>query len=76
MENIRKEWDDYGYTIPNIVWWCLNSNRTIYPEIKGNVILVSGFSQNNYKMIIQNKYDPWDSLVEVLNGNRYKAIVI
>lgn len=75
METIRKEWADYGYTIPNLVWWCLNADRSVYPEIKGNVILVSGFSQNNYKMIIQSKYDPWDSLVEVLNGERYKDIV-
>lgn len=75
METIRKEWADCGYIIPNLVYWNLNADRTVYPEIKGNIILVSGFSQNNYKMITQNKYDPWDSLVEVLNGERYKDIV-
>lgn len=76
MEVIRKEWADCGYIIPNLVYWNLNADRSVYPEIKGNVILVSGFSQNNYKMIMQNKYDPWDSLVEVLNGDRYKNITV
>lgn len=76
MEIIRKEWADCGYIIPNLVYWNLNADRSVYPEIKGNVILVSGFSQNNYKMIMQNKYDPWDSLIEVLNGDRYKNITV
>lgn len=75
METIRKEWADHGYTIPNLVYWDLNADRSVYPEINGNVILVSGFSQNNYKMIMQSKYDPWDSLVEVLNGERYRNVV-
>lgn len=74
MESIRIKWAEHGYTIPNLVWWNLNANRSVYPEINGNIILVSGFSQNNYKMIMQSKYDPWDSLVEVLNGERYDII--
>lgn len=77
MEAIEKKYAAHGYKLPCLVWWNLcGTDNTVFPQIKGNVTLISGFSQNNYKMIMSGKLDPWDCLLEVLNGDRYKAIEI
>ena len=74
MENIRESYELAGYTMPCIVWWNLTSHITVLPEIKGNVKLVSGFSQNNYKLIMTDTIDPWGALLEIINSERYSII--
>ena len=71
MEDIRESYELAGYTMPCIIWWNLTSNVTVLPEIKGNVKLVSGFSQNNYKLIMTDTIDPWGALLEIINSERY-----
>ena len=74
MEDIRESYELAGYTMPCIIWWNLTSNVTVLPEIKGNVKLVSGFSQNNYKLIMTDTIDPWGALLEIINSERYSII--
>ena len=74
MELIRKEYEDAGYTMPCLIWWNLTNRATVFPEIKGNIKLVSGFSTNNYKMIMNDKLDPWSALMDILNSKRYDII--
>lgn len=74
MESIRKEYEDAGYIMPCLIWWNLTNRATVFPEIKGNIKLVSGFSANNYKMIMSDKLDPWLALMDVLNSKRYDII--
>ena len=38
------------------------------------VALVSGFSPNTIKMIMSNKLDPYECLLEQLNTERYQAV--
>ena len=74
MESIRKEYEDAGYTMPCLIWWNLTNRATVFPEIKGNIKLVSGFSANNYKMIMNDKLDPWQALLDMINSDRYKIL--
>lgn len=77
MEIIEQKFAEHGYKLPRLIFWQITStDHVVFPQIKGNVTLISGFSQNNYKMIMSGKLDPWDCLLEVLNGDRYKAIEI
>ena len=74
MESIRKEYEDAGYTMPCLIWWNLTNRATVFPEIRGNCKLISGFSANNYKMIMNDKLDPWLALMDILNSKRYDII--
>lgn len=75
MEAIEQKFATHGYKLPCLVWWNLcGTDNTVFPQIKGNVTLISGFSQNNYKMIMSGKLDPWDCLLEVINSVRYEIL--
>lgn len=75
METIEQKFAAHGYKLPRLIFWQITStNHVVFPEIKGNVTLVSGFSQNNYKMIMSGKLDPWECLLEVINSPRYEVL--
>ena len=76
FESIKEKWDAAGYTMPNIVFWNVNSRTQTIPvsSNEAGVILVSGFSVNNVKMILSGETDPWTALKSVLDSDRYKVI--
>ena len=75
METIEQKFADHGYKLPRLIFWQITStNHVVFPQIKGNVALISGFSQNNYKMIMSGKLDLWDCLLEVINSARYEIL--
>lgn len=74
VETIRREYSEAGYEMPCLIWWNLTNRSTVFPEIRGNCKLISGFSANNYKMIMSDKLDPWLALMDVLNSKRYDII--
>lgn len=76
FETIKNRWSAAGYTMPNIVFWNVNSRTQTIPVTSNEigVTLVSGFSVNNVKMIISGDTDPWTALKSVLNSDRYDAI--
>ena len=62
--------------MPRLVFWNVNSRTGAIP-VKENdlgVALVSGFSTNVVKMVLNNSTDPYECLLEVLNSERYKAV--
>ena len=66
----------YGYKLPRIIFWNIYSRSKTIP-IKENelgVTLVSGFSPNIVKMVLSNKLDPFECLLEQLNSERYYPI--
>ena len=75
METIEQKFATHGYKLPRLIFWQITStDHVVFPQIKGNVTLISGFSQNNYKMIMSGKLDPWDCLLEVINSARYEIL--
>ena len=75
METIEQKFAAHGYKLPRLIFWQITStDNTVFPQIKGNCVLISGFSQNNYKMIMSGKLDPWDCLLEVINSARYEIL--
>ena len=76
FETIAKKYAAHGYKLPRLVFWNVNSRTRTVP-VKNNdlgVALVSGFSVNIVKMVMSNKTDPYECLLETLNGERYKAV--
>lgn len=66
----------HGYKLPRLVFWNVNSRTGTIP-VKENdlgVALVSGFSVNIVNMVMSNKLDPYECLLDMLNTERYQPI--
>ena len=76
FETIKQRWDAAGYQMPNIVFWNVNSRTQTIPvsSNEAGVILVSGFSVNNVKMILSGELNPWTALKSVLDSDRYQPV--
>lgn len=76
FDTIAKKYAEHGYKLPRLVFFNVNSRTSTIP-VKENdlgVALVSGFSPNTIKMIMSNKLDPYECLLEQLNTERYQAV--
>lgn len=76
FESIKTKWDAYGYTMPNIVFWNVNSRTQTIPVTANEcgVTLVSGYSVNNVKMVLSGDVNPWNALKSILESDRYNVI--
>lgn len=76
FDDIKAEYEAEGYKLPKLVFWNVNSRSKTIPvkENELGVTLVSGFSPAVVKMVLSNKVDPYECLVEQLNTERYKPI--
>lgn len=73
---IGTRYQQAGYELPRLVFWNVNSRTGTIP-VKSNklgVALVSGFSVNICKMVMNGKTDPYECLLETINSERYKPI--
>ncbi len=76
FDNIRTKYELAGYKMPRLVFWNVCSRTGTIP-VKENdlgVALVSGFSPNIAKMVMSNKTDPYEVLVDTLKGERYAPV--
>ena len=76
FNTIAKKYAAHGYKLPRLVFWNVNSRTGTIP-VKENdlgVALVSGFSVNIVNMVMSNKLDPYECLLDALNVERYQAI--
>ena len=73
---IKREYEAAGYKLPKLVFWNVNSRTGTIPVIENElgVGLVSGFSPSIAKMVLSNKIDPYEALLDILNSDRYKQI--
>lgn len=72
----EERYEAHGYKLPRLVFWNLNSRTGTIPvkENELGVALVSGFSPTIAKMVLSNKTDPFECLLEQLNSERYDAV--
>ena len=78
FDKIKERYSKAGYKLPKLIFWNVNSRTKIIPltENELGVVLMSGFSQNVLKMVMSDKYDPYEVLIEILDGSRYDQIKI
>ena len=76
FETIANKYAAHGYKLPRLVFWNVNSRTGTIPVKENNlgVALVSGFSVNIVNMVMSNKLDPYECLLDVLNTERYQPI--
>ena len=79
FESIQMRYKQFGYKLPRIVFWNVDSrgNKTIpIQQNECGLTLVSGFSTNIFKMVLGEDLDPYKQLLSILNSERYKPVEI
>lgn len=74
--NIERKYKEAGYKLPKLAFWNVCSRTETIP-VKENdlgVCLISGYSQNVLQMVMSEKYDPYEVLIEMLDKERYEKI--
>ena len=76
FKQIATRYAAHGYQMPRLIFWNVNSRTGTIPvkENEAGVALVSGFSPNVAKMVMSGKLDPFEALLETLNGQRYDPV--
>ena len=73
---IGERFAERGYKLPKLVFWNVNSRTNSIPltQNENGVILVSGYSVSNCKMVLSGELDPYKALYEQLMDKRYESI--
>jgi hypothetical protein len=77
-DKMKRMYASKGYNMPQLVFWNVSSKRNVFHASKDSACasLVSGYSQNVYKQVIDNiGKTPYELMVEVLSDERYSKIV-
>lgn len=77
FEAIKKKFEEEGYELPTLVFWNVDARHNQVPLTKEakNAVLVSGFSINLFKSILNGEhFEPVDFMLEIVNNERYSVI--
>eukprot|EP00833_Pecoramyces_ruminatium_P006068 jgi/Orpsp1_1/1180100/evm.model.c7180000072168.1 len=76
FDNMMKKYKAHGYLLPRLIFWNICSRTGTIPVINNSmgVALVSGFSATIAKMVLSNKADPFECLLEQINSERYQPV--
>ena len=78
-DHVSRVYEEYGYKIPNVVFWNVNSRHDVFLADKNRkgVQLASGQSASTFKNLIGCvDKTPVEMMYSVLNSERYQAIQI
>ena len=76
FEYAKAEYERFGYKLPQIIFWNVNSRNTQQP-VKINdqgVALVSGCNPQIFSMLKSGNLEPYKFMMSVLSSMRYKRI--
>lgn len=76
FKQIENKYKNAGYKMPRLVFWNICGRTNTIPVTKNElgVALVSGFSTTIFDMVLNNKLDPLEILLDKLNTPRYLKI--
>lgn len=77
FETIGERYKRAGYKVPRLIFWNVCGRTDTIPQVNNEegICLLSGFSQNAMKIAVdREKKDPYESLIQVLDGPRYDAV--
>ena len=77
FEWAKQEFARHGYTLPEVIFWNVNSRNTQQPvtQHETGVALVSGASPRVFKMLTSGVLSPYNFMMEVVGSERYAKIV-
>lgn len=76
-EAAKRKFNAAGFKLPHVVFWNVASRNENVPTTAAatNVTLVSGLSQSTFRYVLEGK-TPVQSMLDILNGERYEQIVV
>lgn len=76
FQTIEDKFKAKGYKLPRLVFWNVCGRTSTIPVITNDlgVALVSGFNTTIFDMVLNNKLDPLEILLDKLNTPRYLVI--
>lgn len=76
FEYAKKLFESAGYTLPNVVFWNVQSRNTQEPVKKNDqgVALVSGCTPKLFDMVMSGELDPYTFMLEAVCTERYERI--
>lgn len=76
FENAKERFAMYGYRLPQVIFWNVNSRNTQQPVRMNEqgVALVSGCSPQVFQMLKEGNLEPYKFMISVLMSKRYKSI--
>ena len=74
--HIGEAYKKHGFKLPKLVFWNVNSRSGTIPVRENDlgVALVSGFSTEILKMVMSDRLDPYEILLEQILSERYEPI--
>lgn len=82
-QRIQREFAQYGYTAPTLVFWNVNSRQDVFhsDSTDTGVVLVAGQSASTFQNIIrclngEAPLTPTDFMYQVLNSPRYQPVQV
>lgn len=78
-DNMRNKFAQYGYEIPTIIFWQVDSRHDVFHADKNRkgVILVSGQSAGTFRNLIGAiGMSPMDFVMQIVNAKRYEPITV
>ena len=74
LEGIAREWKQYGYELPTVIFWNLDARQNNIPMLKGGRFgYVSGLSPVLIEQILSG-VTGIDLMLKKLNAERYEII--
>ena len=74
MEGIRRKWQDFGYQMPNLIFWQVQARQDNIPmKVEDGITMVSGFSPVLFEQIMQGK-TAVSLMLDKLDSERYACI--
>ena len=76
FEHAKKLFGDYGYRLPKVVFWNVQSRNRQQPVSMGTqgAVLVSGCTPRIFSMVAGGRLDPVQFMKDVLLGERYAPV--
>lgn len=73
---ITEKFINAGYQLPKLIFWNVNSRTNTIPirENANGLVLVSGYSINTMKMILNGELDPKKALYKEITSERYAPV--
>ena len=77
FENAKKNYEHFGYRLPQIVFWNVASRNRQQPVSMNEqgVALVSGVTPRLFSMVAKGDLSPYKLMMDVLGSERYAKIV-
>mgnify|MGYP000971711596 CR=1 FL=1 len=76
FENAKNRFARFGYPLPKVVFWNVDSRNRQQPVTlnEQGVVLVSGCTPRIFEMVTKGEFSPYQYMMDILNSKRYQNI--